>query len=177
MICILQLFFISVNMCFSFMFAFGNVCFKEFELKENQKLTKKIELQLIRCCYQQHSSLSCLLVISYYWHVQSIILKGNLKQWVANTVSFLSWKTVGIQHFSSHLQNKNIMAHLLDWMKVRVIEIFQEPQDTRSEYLSEKQDKWRKVEHVDHTNKPVKKHSCAWQNKIKSSSQIKVLFK
>ena len=31
------------------------------------------------------------------------------------------------------------MAHLLDWMKVRVIEIFQEPQDTRSEYLSEKE--------------------------------------
>ena len=54
------------------------------------------------------------------------------------------------------------MAHLLDWMKVRVIEIFQEPQDTGSEYLSEKQYKWRKVEHVDHTNKPVKKHGCTW---------------
>ena len=54
------------------------------------------------------------------------------------------------------------MAYLLDWMKVRVIEIFQEPQDTRSEYLSEKQYKWCKVEHVDHTNKPVKKHCCTW---------------
>ena len=52
------------------------------------------------------------------------------------------------------------MAHLLDWMKVRIIEILQEPQDTRSEYLSEKQYKWCKVEDVDHTNKPVKKHGC-----------------
>lgn len=50
-------------------------------------------------------------------------------------------------------------------MKVRIIQISQEPQDTRSEDLSEQENKWSKVEHVHHTNKPVKEHGCTLGNK------------
>ena len=52
------------------------------------------------------------------------------------------------------------MNHFLDWIKVGVIEISQEPQDTRSQYFSEEDYKGSKVENINHPNEPVDEDTC-----------------
>ena len=63
-----------------------------------------------------------------------------------------------VQNFFEDREN-----FLTSWtgLKVRIIEISQEPQDTRSKDLSEQEHKWRKVKHIHHANKPMKKHGSA----------------
>ncbi len=51
-----------------------------------------------------------------------------------------------------------VLFYLLNRVKIRVIEVSQEPQDSRSQHFPEKEDEGCEVEDVNHAHQPVDKH-------------------